>query len=382
MRVLITSDIFPPDVGGPATYVPSMAQALARRGHAVVVLCYSTVRTHPADDAYPFQLIRIPHAVPMWRRLPTTLLQVLSQGRGVDVIYANGLVTETVLANSVLRKPLLAKVVGDLAWERSRDKGWITDDFETFQTTRYAAKVELMRWRRSFSYRRMQGIVVPSEYLKRVLVRDWSLPRDFVKVVYNSFEPAATPSPPALIDLPVKYRVITVCRLTGWKGVEGLIRAVSCLPETGLVVVGDGPLREQLMQLAAALEVADRVRFCGTLPRAQVLAHLRACDVFALNSDYEGMPHVLLEAMAAGLPVVATEAGGNGEVVEHERNGILVEPHNLPALESALQRILHNPEERSALVRAGHDTVARFSHETMVDETEKLLRALVSSPTR
>ena len=377
MRILITSDIFPPDVGGPATYVPQIAEQLVQRGHGVTVVTYSSTKSHPKDSGYGFQIARVSLAPPRWRRIPRTLSAIVAHGRGMDVIYANGLVTEAVSANYLLRKPILAKVVGDLAWERSRDKGWIADGFESFQIKRYPLKVELLRWRRDFTYRRMCSIIVPSSYLKRILVTYWGLPATQIKVVYNSFEAAAQTVPPVALDLPVGHKIATVCRLTSWKGVDGLIQVLPELPDLGLVIVGDGPLRADLVTLAQGLGVDNRVRFVGTVPRAQVAAYLQACDVFVLNSAYEGLPHVVLEAMAAKVPVIATNVGGSGEIIEDGKNGLLIPPRDPLALKKALLRVLGNQAERTRMVQTSKDTLAKFSPQRMVEQTEALICAAV-----
>jgi glycosyltransferase involved in cell wall biosynthesis len=372
MRILITSDIFPPHVGGPATYVPRIAAELARRSHQVVVVTYSIVQSHAADTSYPFSLVRVMAAEPRWRRLPRTLSAILTHGRHADLIYANGLVTESVLANYALRKPIVAKVVGDLAWERSRDKGWIHDDIERFQTRRYSPKVELMRWRRNFSYARMGSIIVPSGYLKKMVLQYWGLPADRVQVVYNSFEPSASDSVPVDLPLNTKYRLITVCRLTTWKGVDGLIEAVAGMPEVGLVIVGDGPEWDGLHRLAQRLGLAGRVHFAGRVPQEQVYAYLRACDVFVLNSTYEGLPHVVLEALAAGLPVVATCVGGVPEALADGINGRLVPVGNQAALQAAVVEML-DARNRQWVDHAAGLLPDRFSAERMVADTLAVL---------
>lgn len=382
MRILITSDIFPPDVGGPATYVPTIADELQQRGHRVTVVTYSLVDSHPADTHYRFQLVRVSAAPPRWRRIPRTLRAIATHGRQVDVIYANGLATETVLANFMLRKPILAKVVGDLAWERSRDKGWIADGFETFQRERYSPKVEGMRWRRDFTYRRMEQIVVPSKYLRGVLTAYWGLPAERIRVIYNSFEASGSEVSPIQLDLATEHTIVTVCRLTGWKGVDGLIEALSDLPDTGLVVVGDGPLRNDLIARAQELNVRERVRFVGMVPKAQVAAYLRACDVFVLNSSYEGLPHVLLEAMAAGLPVIATHVGGVPEVVDHQVNGLLIPPGDSRALKEALLCLWNDPIRTSDMVERSRATLTRFSLQTMVQQTEASICEVARAGTR
>ncbi len=382
MHVLITSDIFPPDVGGPATYVPIIADELVQRGHKVTIVAYSLVDSHPKDTHYRFRLVRVSAAPPRWRRIPRTMRAIVTNSRQIDVIYANGLVTETVLANCVVRKPLLAKVVGDLAWERSRDKGWITDDFEAFQRERYSPRVEWMRWRRDFTFRRMHQIIVPSQYLRNVLIGSWGLPSERIGVVYNSFEASGFQVQPIQLGLPVEHTIVTVCRLTGWKGVKGLIEVLSDLPDTGLVVVGHGPLRDDLVAQARELSVRERVRFVGTVPKEQVPAYLKACDVFVLNSSYEGLPHVLLEAMAAGLPVIATHVGGVPEVIDHQVNGLLIPPRDSQALKEALLRLQRDPIGTKDMVDRSKRTLNKFSLQTMVQQTEAILTEVAQAGRR
>lgn len=382
MRILITSDIFPPDVGGPATYVPTIADELEQRGHEVTVVTYSLADSHPRDAHYRFQLVRVSVAPPLWRRIPRTMRAIVASGRQADVIYANGLATETVLANLVLRKPVLAKVVGDLAWERSRDKGWIADDFEAFQRERYSPKVEGMRWRRDFTYRRMQQIIVPSKYLREIVTAHWGLSAERIRVIYNSFEAPVLEASPIELDLPVEHTIVTVCRLTGWKGVNGLIEVLSDLPDTGLVVVGDGPLRNDLVAQAQEFNVRERVRFVGMVPKEQVAAYMKACDVFVLNSNYEGLPHVLLEAMAAGLPVIATHVGGVPEVIAHQVNGLLIPPGDSNALKEALLRLRRDPAGMRGMVERSKETLASFSLQTMLQRTEAVITEVAQAGTR
>jgi glycosyltransferase involved in cell wall biosynthesis len=91
--------------------------------------------------------------------------------------------------------------------------------------------------------------------------------------------------------------------------VNGLLEALTEVPELGLVVVGDGPERPRLERRARELGVSDRVYFAGQRSKKEALSLMAACDLFVLNSAYEGLPHVVLEAMALGLPVVATAVG-------------------------------------------------------------------------
>ncbi|MEM4188257.1 MAG: glycosyltransferase family 4 protein, partial [Candidatus Hadarchaeum sp.] len=367
MRVLITTGIFPPDIGGPATYVPHIAHGLTRRGHEVIVLTLSD-GIDVNDRGYPFQVIRIRRGIPKpWRQI-RTLAAIWHLGREADVLFVNGLAFEAALANFVLRKPLVIKVVGDFAWERATTAGLTTDDFESFQQNRYGWRIEWLKAVRTFWIRRAHQVIVPSQYLAR-WVANWGVSKDRIFVIYNAVArvDGVEPSP---VPLKTSFRAITVGRLVPWKRIDQLLEALSHLPEIGLVVIGDGPERSQLEALARKLGVSERVHFAGSLSKFETLRLMAACDLFVLNSTYEGLPHVVLEAMALGLPVVATAVGGTPEVVKDGETGILVPPEGDGLIE-ALRGLVEDPEGRKAMAYAGRDWVRQqFSMEKMVQETE------------
>lgn len=372
MRVLITSDIFPPEAGGPATYVVAIARALAERGHSVRVLTYSRVERDAADMGYPFPVERISVLGPRWLRLSKALIRIAEEVRQADVLYINGLLIETALVNVLWRKPAVAKVVGDIVWERVQDKGWVADEFEEFQRRQYRWPIELRRTLRNWALRQMRKVVVPSAYLGKIIT-GWGISQDRIQVIYNAYEPPTSGESPAELPLTTRYRVITVCRLIKLKGVDGLIKVIAMLPDVGLVIVGDGPERDNLESLVRQSGIGDRVHFSGQIPRARVIAHLRACDLFVLNSRHEGLPHVILEAIATGLPVIATAVGGIPEIVEDGVSGLLVPPGDTAALQNALVRLLSDAPLRQRLVENARARLAEFSATKMVEQTVGIL---------
>jgi glycosyltransferase involved in cell wall biosynthesis len=370
VRILIVTGIFPPDIGGPATYVPQIAEGLAQRGHAVTVVTLSDRLDHE-DGGYPFRVIRLPRrAFKPWR-MGRTVLVLLRLGRRADVLFVNGLALESALANFVLRKPLVMKVVGDLAWERATGRGWTADDFETFQRRRYGLRIELLKALRSWWTRRADRVIVPSRYLARWVV-GWGVPAEKIVVIYNAVEPVDGVEPlPVPLKTPIK--AVTVGRLIPLKRVDGLLEALKELPDLGLVVVGDGPERPRLERRARELGVQDRVYFAGRRPKKEALGLMAACDLFVLNSVHEGLPHVVLEAMALGLPVVATAAGGTPEVVRDGETGVLV-PGRYGTLGASLSALARDPALRRRLGRAARQWIGeRLSAETMIRLTEETL---------
>jgi glycosyltransferase involved in cell wall biosynthesis len=163
--------------------------------------------------------------------------------------------------------------------------------------------------------------------------------------------------------------VCTVCQLRPGKGMETLLDAwpavVAAHPGAQLAVAGDGVLRGALERRVQALGVADSVHFLGEHP--DPIAVARAADAFVLASWFEAFPYVILEAMALGLPIVASDVGGVGEAIAHGQSGLLVPARQPPALSSTLIELLANAELRGQLGAAALQTVKRrFSTETMV----------------
>jgi glycosyltransferase involved in cell wall biosynthesis len=179
-------------------------------------------------------------------------------------------------------------------------------------------------------------------------------------------------------DQPV---VLTVGRLTHMKGQWHLIDAVPGLaarfPGLAVVLLGDGPLRDSLQERAARAGVAGNVVFCGHRPDARQL--LAAADVFVLPSRHEGMPLAALEAMEAGLPVVATRVIGSAEVVDDGVTGALVRPGDPTALGAAVARLLAAPVLRRRQGAAGRRRYEDFfTRERMAVETAEVYESVLA----
>ncbi len=375
MRILITSDMFPPEVGGPATHVATIARGLVELGHQVRVLTHS--RGMPGascHEGYPFELERIDVPGPRWRRLLTTTLRLLAHLRWADVVYVNGLLIETSRANRLMRKPAVARVVGDSVWEHAVNNGWTEDGFDLFQRRCYEPRIERVRRRRNRALRQMRAVVVPGVYLQRV-VTGWGAEASRVQVVHGAFEAAPAEGTSWHVPLATRYRVLTACRLTAWKGVDELLAAIIPLEDVGLVIVGDGPQRMVLEGMASRMRLQQRVHFAGQLSRPALTDAMRECDLFVLNSRHEGFPHVVLEAFAARLPVVAAAVGGVLELVEDGTNGRLVPVGDRAVLRSAIRQALDDVTARQAWRMAGRAALGRFTPEAMIGRTAEILEA-------
>ena len=152
---------------------------------------------------------------------------------------------------------------------------------------------------------------------------------------------------------------------------RGFALAADSLPDVDLLMVGDGPLRSELESLTRELGIAERVRFLGI--RTDIPDLMRNADAFALTSLSEAASLTLLEAMASGLPAVVTDVGGNGEIVRHEREGLLFPRGDAAGCAAALRRLFDDPAFAKRLGEAGRQRAhERYRLERTVEEYFRL----------
>lgn len=384
MKILITTGIFPPDIGGPASYVPAAAMGLSRRGHEVTVVTLADFpelkRDHQPEG---YRVIRLDRELPWILRLIAAVAAIWREARKAEVVFAAGLAFEAALASKLARRPFVCKIVGDSAWERSVVRGWYRNGIEAFQTARKGMAHRLLDFMRAYPARAAKIVITPCVFLRRIVSR-WA-PQARIAVIPNACYAAVTSSIPEQANAessgPFKGRfngvtMITVCRLVPWKKVDELIGLVARTRNYRLIVVGDGPMFETWQTTARRLFLDDRVVFMGGLEQDKVLDVMSKADIFVLNSTYEGFPHVILEAAEAGIPVVAAACGGVPELVLHGQTGLLFAPGDIGALTRCLDRLDRDPELAYALALAARNRLdAEFSFNGMVARTESVLLA-------
>ncbi|MBN1680343.1 MAG: glycosyltransferase family 4 protein [Anaerolineae bacterium] len=380
MRIFIASGIFHPESGGPATYLYHLLPEVQARGHDVRVLTFGDA---PANE-YPYPVKRIPR-----RALPVRMAHYAQAAwpdiRRADLVFINSLGLPLIGAQ---RKPRVLKVVGDLAWERAVNKGWImpTEDIDVFQTRRYDRRVELLKAQRAREVQRMDRVIAPSQYLRDMVI-GWGAAPDRVQVIYNALMPHTAASTINSIDarrrlnLPDGPLLLTAARLVPWKGIDHLLQAVAYVPEVRLLVAGNGPDNDRLQQIAAAKGVTSRVMFLGDVPRDRLALYFRAVDYTVLYSGYEGLSHTLLESLRAGTPVIASDKGGNPEVVRHDHNGLLVPYADPDALVETLRHAITG-DTRTRLAALAPQIPSHFRWNTLVKTTVAALEAAAEGRTQ
>jgi len=341
MKLLIATPLYPPEIGGPATYAKLLFEGLPKMGRSdlpnieVELVKFSEVRHLP-------KLIR--HYA-YYRR-------VLRAARNADIVLALDPVSVGLPAMKAAQKagkPFVVKIVGDYAWEQGTQRFGITQNLDEFvKTVRVPFLVRILQRIQTRVARSAVRVIVPSEYLKGI-VTAWGIAPEKIEVIYNAVEAPFTTTPPK--ERAPGFLIVSSGRRVPWKGFEALERVV-------------------------AREVGWHLFIASGLPQAEALGYVQAADVFVLNSDYEGFSHALIEVMALGTPIVATKVGGNAELIEDGKTGLLIPPKDDEALYNALKRVQEDPaaaRERAAAARA---FVQIFSRERMLMRTSDILKNL------
>lgn len=393
-KIIIAADIFPPDIGGPATYSKELAEFLPAAGFKIKLICYSDAK---AKDNYSFKVSRIKRSrLKPWNYLKY-FCRLLLLSSGTDIIYAQGPVNAGLpawLVAKILRKKLAVKVVGDYAWEQYRNSyPEETIGIDQFQSFKVQGKSGWLKKIESLVCRQADLVITPSNYLNGLVV-GWGADKEKVTTVYNAFaRPENLPQrEQARQELGFKaeeFVVVSIGRPVYWKGFGLLHIVVSELAQTGkkmrLKILGIGakdlsafirgqePINDTLVnQNLIKLEVL------GKQPKEVVYKYLAAADAFALNTGYEGLSHVILEAMACGVPVITTNVCGNPELVENNVNGLLIDYNNKEQLKNSLAALYDDRQLGRRLAQNAQAVLARFSFQRLKTDTIEALNRLLA----
>jgi len=342
-KVSLVSGIYPPDIGGPANYVPAFETYLNRRKINTTVVSLSDKPKNYRSELNEKVFIDRNLVLPL--RFLLTVSNLIIHSIGSNHIFANGLHEEAAVANLVLRKKLTMKIVGDPVWEKYRNQsGMNNQTLEEFNLGRLKFVPLLRRKFLTWALNKANSVVCPSPELCK-LVESWGV-KTPIFYVPNGVEPVKLFSEDRPID------VIFVGRLVKWKNVNEIIASISKLG-LSLTILGDGPERANLEMLSNQLN-AD-VTFEGQVKEDDITNFLTKAKCFVLVSDYEGMSFALLQAMNCGAVPVVSDIAGNLQIIKDNQTGIVAPLHNQEQLNEAIDCAVNNPKISKEIAIAAKD---------------------------
>lgn len=357
MKILLTTGIYPPEIGGPATYAFLIKTELEKRGHSVVVLPFRRVRSFPSGIRHMLYAV-----LAFWNMISADI--VLTQDT-VSVGFPS------LLAAKITNTPIVLRVPGDFAWEQGVQRFGVKEGIDDFQKKKYGFRIEFLRAIQRFVVRNVTYVITPSDYFKNIVLA-WGARLDRTSRIYNGV------SLPDFIEKRIfpQATLVSAGRFVPWKGFDRLIEQMKDI-NAHLVVIGDGEDGARLKKLIEEYHVSEKVTLLGRLPREELLSWIAGAALFVLPSSFESFSFQLVEAMTVGTPVVALRAGNLDEIIRHGENGFLIDKNEISTLAPVLNTILQDAPLRDRIRRNALHDAQSFSVQTTTDQLETLFQSLV-----
>jgi glycosyltransferase involved in cell wall biosynthesis len=363
MKILLVSGIYPPDIGGPATFIPGFESYLREQGNEVNVVTLSD-NTEKSREMYPGVNFASRKLCFFVRQIVT--LYILSRNaRKAEVIFSNGLFEECSLIALTHRKKVVFKIVGDPIWERYRNRTSENISIENFNQARLPLRFRVQRHLLRMGLNQGYAICTPSPQLS-ALIQDWGV-RTPITVIPNGVPVFEIPQ-----DVEISFDVITVSRLVKWKNIDTIIR-VCKERNLSLGIIGAGPEYSNLKEQALACNA--RVVFLGELQGAKLNSAIASGRIFTLFSQYEGLSFALISAMMLGKYVVASDIPGNRNAISSGFNGVLVPIHALDLYGESLNAGMSDDKAVTLIREHAREIAVRdFSDVKCYERTTAILR--------
>jgi len=341
MNILITVGIFPPDIGGPASFVPKISDFLIENGHNVKIICLSEVGNIHTEDN--LDVIRVKRSNNLPIRWIKTIYQIVKNGRRSDLIFVNGLGLESAIANLILQKQLIRKIVGDPVWERAYNKKRTTESFDDFQNNKHSFLIEVQKLLRNWSINSAEIVITPSDHLKS-FVSGIGYSKKILKINNGVNITDINRANESKADI----NLIIISRLVVQKNINIVIEAMKLLDNKNLKlsIIGEGGEFSKLESAIYDLNLQNQVKLLGKIDNNKISQFLLTADIFIQASDYEGLPHSVLEAINYEVPILSTETGGCKDLLnDGERGFIIPMPPDKKVIAENISFIIENKAE-------------------------------------
>ena len=346
MHILITTGIYPPEIGGPATYIAELIK------HHFKENCHFEIITYSRSGNFLQRQFCLFREIFIYRDL-------------TDIVYAQdplivGLVSG--FAGKILRKKGVVRYGGDPAWEAAFGQGKTKKtlvEFIQHPDGGIKAKFDIFLTKLSFTL--VDKIITNSEFLKIVVQNAYGVNSKKIIVINNAIEAESFPDKKQ-IDKKI-YSVLSFGRLARWKKYDEIIDAVDRINDKGrikikLTIFGEGPERDNLKKINK-----DFLELLPSKSHDESLKFLHLVDVYILNSLYEGSPNQVIEAFSVGTPVVATDVPGTDEIAINNKTALTVKPGDINSLSLAIEKVLTDKPLAKKLVAGGKKMLEKFTWE-------------------
>ncbi len=372
-KVLVAAGLYPPDIGGPATYAKMIEERLPQHDISVTTLAFGQVR----------------HLSKIFRHLTYAyrLWKLADEHEAIYALDAVSVGLPALLVAKLKRKPLLIRLGGDYAWEQGSQRFKLKITLDEYTKNRRQAnwQTKILARVQDFVVAHATRVIVPSHYLKNIVLTWRGIKAENIEVIYSALFPLTVNDSKTDLREQLNYSDFTIVsagRLVPWKGFPTLLKVVAELkkelPNIMLVIAGDGPLKNTLEKEIIDLGITNEVRLVGSLSKEALGASIKAADVFVLNTGYEGLSHQLIEVMDLEVPIITTKVGGNPELIEEGITGLLVDYNDQNQLTQAILEIYKNEPLRMEMTRRAKARVEDFRPEKVMVKLVSVINDIFS----
>ena len=394
--VAVVSTYYSPVVGGAEAAAERLAAYLARRGHRVIVLTKRTSHAHAAVEGQGgVKIVRLPPVAERsgrgkWSFLPTLFTALLRHRNDADVICCidyRGIGVAALAARAVTRRPVIFQAQTEGVISGARIRNALGSSGENGRAAGLAT------WPVRAIYRRADAIACISRTIERETLAA-GVPRERVHYLPNPVDTLLFSPVPRDVRDRIRERLSVpkdtvlaafVGRLSREKGVMELVRAWGeARPKALLALIGPAmtnhpwDVSNDARTFVREQGLDDSVRFVGGQPPNAVASWLRAADFAVQPSHFEAMGLAAAEAMAAGLPVIATDTGGYRDFISDKTNGLIVPVNDIPALADAISRLASDNALRENLGREARRTAEQFDETVVLERFAELIDQLAA----
>ena len=368
LKILIATPLYAPQIGGPATYVKILEKMLPENNISVAVI--------------PF------NKVSRWPRLIKHILfgfYVYREGKKVDIIYALDPISvgiPSAIASYLLNKRFFVRIAGDYAWEQYSGL-YGTKESPLYFAKRYKEypfKIRIFKEIQTEVAKHAEKIIAPSNYIKKV-ISEWGILNKKIVIINNTPEPSIVEKNKKTLRGLLNFNgklLISAGRLIPLKCFDELIDITPVLkktyPNLKFLIIGDGPEKRSLEKRIEKLNLEDTVILTGALQQDVLFGYIRASDAFVINSLHETFSHHIIESMSLGVPVIATDVGGNPEIIEHNKSGVLVKHGDKKELVNAIKKMFNDTSFRVKIIHGAKERLKMFRREHIIAQIKKELQ--------
>jgi glycosyltransferase involved in cell wall biosynthesis len=327
MKILIATGIFPPDIGGPATYLPQLIQLLKNDNHQITVVTFSDY----ADIEQEGKILKIIRLRRKENKIIKTFKYfwvLVKRLRQADLVYLNDITSSGLaflLANFFRRKKFAVRVAGESVWEQAYQKGQTTSDCLAWQKEPLSFGLKFKKAVAVKICKKAGAIIVPSNFLKEI-IKGWGIKEGKITVLYNAvdysiFKKSAGKAGKSdwakeiLKQKDQDKRIFFSCgRLIKLKNFDYLIKTFAKAKAGFLYIIGEGPEENNLKDLIDNLNLADKVKLIPKVERKDLIGLLDKAEALILLSEVETFSFVALEALASGTRLILSAGGALKEI--------------------------------------------------------------------